>query len=57
MSGKVNEKVFFGGFAILTLSLMKNEPRCEKTCLRSFRLGLTKTGLYNYRRWLEASNF
>ena len=33
------------------------EPRCEKTGLRGFRLGLTQTGLYSHRRWLEALNF
>ena len=31
-----------------------NEPRCEKTGLRGFRPGPTQTGLYSYRRWLEA---
>ena len=31
-----------------------NEPRCEKTGLRGFRPGLTQTGLYSHRRWLEA---
>ena len=30
------------------------EPRSEKTGLRGFRPGPTKTGLYNHRRWLEA---
>ena len=30
------------------------EPRCEKTGLRCFRPGLTQTGLYSHRRWLEA---
>ena len=35
----------------------KNEPRCEKTGLRGIRPGPTQTGLYSYRRWLEASNF
>ena len=33
------------------------EPRCEKTGLRGFRPGLTQTGLYSYRRCLEAWNF
>ena len=33
------------------------EPRCEKTGLRGFRPGPTQTGLYIYRRWLEALNF
>ena len=36
---------------------MTFEPRCEKTGLRGFRPGPTQTGLYNYRRWLEAWNF
>ena len=31
-----------------------DEPRCEKTGLRGFRPGLTQTGLYSQRRWLEA---
>ena len=30
------------------------EPRCEKTGLRGLRPGLTQTGLYSHRRWLEA---
>ena len=34
-----------------------NEPRSEKTGLRGFRPGLTQTGLYSHRRWLEARNF
>ena len=29
------------------------EPRCEKTSLRGFLPGLTQTGLYSHRRWLE----
>ena len=33
------------------------EPRREKTGLQGFRPGLTRTGLYSYRRWLEAGNF
>ena len=34
-----------------------NGPRCEKTGLRGFRPGLTQTGLYSHRRWLEAWDF
>ena len=30
------------------------KPRCEKTGLRGFRPGPTKTGLCSHRRWLEA---
>ena len=30
------------------------EPCCEKTGLQGFRPGLTQTGMYNNRRWLEA---
>ena len=30
-----------------------NEPHCEKTGLRDFRSGMTQTGLYSHRRWLE----
>ena len=26
----------------------------EKTCLRGFRPGLTQTGQYSHRRWIEA---
>ena len=29
----------------------------KKTGLRGFRPGLTQTGLYSQRRWLEACNF
>ena len=36
---------------------ISNGPRCEKTGLRGFRPGPTKTGLYSHRRWLEARNF
>ena len=31
--------------------------RHEKTCLRGFRPGPTRTGLYNHRRLPEALNF
>ena len=34
--------------------LNRNEPRCEKTGLRGFRLGPTQSGLCSHRRWLEA---
>ena len=33
---------------------MQYEPRCEKTGLRDFRPGPTKTGLCSHKRWLEA---
>ena len=33
---------------------IKIEPRCEKTGLRGFRPGPTKTGLYSHKIWLEA---
>ena len=33
------------------------EPRCEKTGLRRFRPGPTKTGLYSHRRLLETWDF
>ena len=36
-----------------SLRFLPNEPRCEKTGLRGFRPGLTQTGLYSHRRWLE----
>ena len=32
-------------------------PHREKTVVRGVQPGLTQTGLYNHRRWLEASNF
>ena len=32
--------------------LSSYEPRSEKTGLRGFRPGPTKTGLYSHRRWL-----
>ena len=34
-----------------------NEPRCEKTGLRDFRLGPTQTRLYNHTRFLEDLKF
>ena len=37
--------------------LQQYEPHRKKTGLRGFRRGLTQTGLYSYRRWLEAGNF
>ena len=33
------------------------EPVREKTNNLGFRPGLTQTGLYSHRRWLEAGNF
>ena len=36
------------------LDCLTFEPCCEKTGLRGFRPGPTQTGLYSYRRWLEA---
>ena len=35
-------------------TVVKYEPRCEKTGLRGFRPGPTQTRLYNHTRWLEA---
>ena len=34
-----------------------NEPRHEKTCLRSLRSGKTQTGLRSHRNYVEAWNF
>ena len=31
-----------------------NEPRCEKTGLRGFRIGLTQSGPCSHRRLLDA---
>ena len=42
----------------LTISIVSAnriyEPRHEKNSLLGFRPGLTQTGLYNHRIWLEA---
>ena len=47
--------VNFSKFLKLFFSLLLlYEPRREKTSLRDFRPGPTQTGLYSYRRWLEA---
>ena len=46
----------FDSALYLYITLIK-EPRCEKTGLRGFRLGLTQTRLNSHRRWLEACNF
>ena len=37
----------------LSTQILEYEPRCEKTGLQGFRPGLTQTGLYSHRRWLE----
>ena len=42
---------------MVTLKIFIYEPRYEKTGLRGFGPGPTKTGLYSHRRWLEAKNF
>ena len=39
---------------IVLFSAVIFEPRCEKSGLRDFRPGPTKSGLYSHRRWLEA---
>ena len=41
----------------LVRCLFVNEPQHEKTCLRGFQPGPTKTSLFNHRRWLDACNF
>ena len=46
-------QMYQGGY----ITKITNEPVREKTNKLSFRPGLTQTGLYNYRRWLEAGNF
>ena len=48
------KKVCHIGVSQTRLSTITDEPRCEKTGLRGFRPGPTQTGLYSYRRWLEA---
>ena len=50
----MSEFCFLGfDFGFATLS----EPQRKKTGLRGFRPGLTQTGLYSHRSWLEALNF
>ena len=44
----------FTGIISITCLLVKFEPRHEKTGIQGFRPGLTQTGLYNHRGWLEA---
>ena len=44
-------------FFVIGFSDVINEPVREKTNNLGFRPGLTQTGLYNHRRWLEAGNF
>ena len=44
-------------FPMVRISHVTFEPRREKTGLRDFRPGLTETGLYSHRRWLETWNF
>ena len=39
------------------LACLTFEPVREKTNNLGFRPGLTQTGMYNHRRWLEAGNF
>ena len=36
---------------------LKYQLRRQKTGLRGIQPGMTKTGLYSHRRWLEACNF
>ena len=55
---KINLGDFFPLFGFQLLEYCKEpviiEPRCEKSGLRGIRPGLTQTGLYSHRRWLEA---
>ena len=58
ISPKRVSKILINQVIIYTIKWLDlNEPRCEKTGLRGFRPGPTQTGLYSYRRWLEAGNF
>ena len=41
----------------LGLVAILSEPLHEKTNNLGFRPGLTQTGLYSHRRWLEAGKF
>ena len=43
--------------AHITCITFLNEPVYEKTNNVCFRPGLTQTGLFKHRRWLEAGNF
>ena len=45
------------GLLLMFILFLQLERRREKTCLRGFRPGPPKTGLYSYRRWLEARDF
>ena len=51
----------FNGRYIISASFLMGwlifEPHSEKNDLRDFRPGLTQTGLYSHRRWLDAGNF
>ena len=42
---------------MMSMGLLQKDPRQEKTCLQSYRPGLTKNRLYDHRRWVEACNF
>ena len=51
------QNMLFPSVLLLAFNFLKSglyEPRSEKTGLRDFRPGLTQTGLYRHRRWLEA---
>ena len=53
----ISEVQFFSGKSFTSTEEQMRcvfEPRSEKTGLRGFRPGPTKTGLYSHRRWLEA---
>ena len=39
------------------LTVRKNGPRRDKTCLQGFRQSETKTGLLSYRDYIENRNF
>ena len=42
------------GLVVHAAGMFVYEPRCQKTGLRGILPGPTQTGLYSYRRWLEA---
>ena len=54
------DRLFLGSLPVgsipFTVNSLTNKQCHEKTCLQGFRKGPTQNGLYNHRRWLEASN-
>ena len=51
------EHIYLSSTEIIKYIIYLYEPKCQKTCLPGLKPGLTQTGLYSHRRWLEAWNF